>query len=128
MVEAEAALAVGDVLAHDAGEQVGHEPVDEAAEPGHVGDVAHAVADEDGAVGALVGLQEGGDVGGGVLAVGVHRDGEIVAVFAGMVEAGLEGGALALVVHVLEHGGAGLGGDLAVSSGEPSSMTTTSGQ
>jgi hypothetical protein len=112
VVEAEAALGIGDVLAHDAGEEGGHEPVDEAAEAGHGGDVAHAVADEDGAVGAFVGLQEGGDVGGGVLAVGVEGDGEIVAVFAGVVEAGLEGGALALVVDVLEDGGAGFGGDL----------------
>ena len=49
----------------------------------------------------------------GVLPVGVEGDGEIVAVFAGVVEAGLEGGALALVVDVFEHGGAGIGGGLA---------------
>ena len=112
VVEAEAALAVGDVLAHDAGEEIGHEPVHETPQRGHGGDVVHAVADEDGAAGALVGLQEGGDVGGGVLAVGVHRDGQIESPGAGMVEAGLEGGALALVVDVFEHGGAGFGGGL----------------
>jgi hypothetical protein len=93
-----------------AGEHAGHGAVDEPAQAGHVGEIAHARADEDGAVRAGIGLQKRGDVGGGVLAVGVEGDGEVEAVFAGIVEAGLEGGALALVVDVLEDGGAGFRG------------------
>ena len=108
MVEAEAALGVGDVLAHGAGEEGGHELVGFASDPGHGAGVAHTVADDDGAMGAGVGGEEGGDVGGGVLAVGIHGDGEVVSGFGGVADAGADGGALPLVADVGDDGGPGL--------------------
>ncbi len=110
VIKAIAALGVGDVLAHVAGEQAGHGAVDEPAQGGHSGEIAHARADEDGAVGPGVGLQKRGDVGGGMLAVGIEGDHKVEAVFAGIVEAGLERGTLALVVDMLQDGGAGFRG------------------
>jgi len=105
--QAEAALAVADALAGEAAEDARGGAVGPAPERGHLGDVAHAVAENNFRAGALGGLDEPGDVVGVVLAVAVEEHDGIEVVAADVVEAGADGGALAEVALVDDDDGAG---------------------
>jgi hypothetical protein len=110
-IDAEAALAVGDLLAGLDAEPEGGGVAAFFAACGDVGagGVEITVADDEVVGGFGCGGEEAGDVGDVVLAVGIDGDGVGEAVVAGVVEGGEEGVAFAAVFGVGEEGDAGVG-------------------